>query len=113
MIFFIPIIIFFLLWVFTGFYLATQYQKLFQQVFEFRERVKRYVLENGTTDEKLYKLVIESSRDILPSNHSTNIAKSKKSQTFMSDEKKLLAGMVCGAVLGVAIAVPVYIFINF
>lgn len=76
--YFIPIIIFFLLWVFTGFYLATQYQKLVQQVLEFREGIKQYALENGTTDEKLYGLVIESSRDILSSIHPTKIAKNNK-----------------------------------
>nr|WP_282765604.1 hypothetical protein [Alteromonas macleodii] len=65
----------FLLWCLTGLYLATQYQKLVQQLFEFREGVKSHVLENGTTDEKLYELVIESSRTILPSDHPVNLAK--------------------------------------
>jgi hypothetical protein len=31
----------------------------------------------------------------------------------MHDEKKLLAGIGCGAILGVAMAVPAYIFIKF
>ena len=30
----------------------------------------------------------------------------------MANGKKLLAGIVCGAILGVAMAVPAYIYLN-
>jgi|TARA_R100001509_G_scaffold165766_1_gene149861 hypothetical protein len=58
-----------LLWLLTGFYLSSQYQKVIKGVEAFRESIKSHVLENGTTDEKLYQLVIEESRNILPDEH--------------------------------------------
>lgn len=59
----------FLLWTLTGLHLSSQYQKVIKKVEDFRESIKSHVLENGTTDEKLYHLVIEESRNILPDEH--------------------------------------------
>jgi hypothetical protein len=64
------------MWCLTGFYLAKRYQGVVQQVYEFREQIKRHVLKNGTTDDELYELVVEHSRTILPSEHPVNQAKS-------------------------------------
>jgi hypothetical protein len=58
-----------LVWCLTGLYLSIHYQRLVKKVSYFREEIKSHVLENGTTDEKLYQYVIDESRKILPDNH--------------------------------------------
>ncbi len=58
-----------LLWALTGLYVSSQHQKVIKKVDAFRESIKSHVLKNGTTDEKLYLLVIEESRNILPDEH--------------------------------------------
>lgn len=65
----IPLAVLFFLWVLTGWYMACKYQEVIKKVGTFRENIKSHVMENGTTDEELYKLVIDESRNILPDYH--------------------------------------------